>query len=133
MLIRPGLFLNGRPVSVKLLDEVKLRIVSTDQSGIASSAEVQDVRLFEDREVVHDLRVPPRLAALTVTLSAKVKSLSLNQSLDVSTGRSFALNGIARSDRIEDLHFAKFGPDYVVEVLGRTGEAKPDRPSTSTT
>ena len=33
VLVRPGLFLNGEPVSVKLLEEVKLRIVSTDHCG----------------------------------------------------------------------------------------------------
>src|SRR4029079_12799754 len=93
VLVRPGLFLNGKPVSVKLLEEVRLRVVSTDHSGISSSAEVPDFRLFEDRESVHEFRVPPRLAALSVTLTAKVKSLSLNQQLDVSAGRAFALNG----------------------------------------
>ncbi len=128
VLVRPGLFLNGKPVSVKLLDEVKLRIVSTDHSGISSSVEVPDFKLFEDRESVHEFRVPPRLAALIVTLTAKVKSLSLNQQLDLSAGRSFALSGIAKTDKIEDLHLAKFGPNYVIELLGRTGEAKPDRP-----
>src|SRR5262249_53149367 len=28
----------------------------------------------------------------------------------------------------EDLHLARFGDRYAVELLGRTGEAKPDRP-----
>ena len=35
VLVRPGLYLNGTPVSVKLLEEVKLRITATDQDGIA--------------------------------------------------------------------------------------------------
>ncbi|HVK18736.1 MAG TPA: Ig-like domain-containing protein, partial [Fimbriiglobus sp.] len=127
VLVRPGLFLNGKPVSVKLLEEVKLRIVSTDHSGISSSTEVPDFKLFEDRESVHEFRVPPRLAALSVTLTAKVKSLSLNQQLDLSAGKSFGLSGVSKTDKIEDLHLARFGADYVVELLGRTGEAKPDR------
>lgn len=127
VLVRPGLLLNGKPVSVKLLEDVKLRIVSTDHSGISSSTEVPDFKLFEDRESVHEFRVPPRLAALTVTLTAKVKSLSLNQQLDLSAGRSFGLSGVSKTDKIEDLHLARFGSDYVIELLGRTGEAKPDR------
>ena len=89
-----------------------------------------DFKLFEDRESVHEFRVPPRLAALSVTLTAKVKSLSLNQQLDLSAGQSFGLSGVARTDKIEDLHLARFGSDYVIELLGRTGEAKPDRPVT---
>src|SRR5262249_32431897 len=84
MLVRPGLFLNGKPVSVKLLEEVKLRITATDHSGIATSTEIPDFKLFEDRESVHEFRVPTRLASLSVTLQAKVKSLSQNKTLDLS-------------------------------------------------
>ena len=41
---------------------------------------------------------------------------------------TFALNEIDKTDKIEDLHLARFGADWVIELLGRTGEAKPDRP-----
>src|SRR5262249_22710198 len=128
VLVRSGLRLNGQPVSVKVLDDVKLRLVSTDQDGIATSLEVPNFKLFEDRESVYELRVPPRLAALAVTLQAKVKSLSLNKDVDLSAGETFALNGIAKTDKIDDLHLAKFGPDYVLELRGRTGEPRPGRP-----
>ena len=128
ILVRPGLTLNGTPVSVKLLEELKLRITATDLDGIATSTEVPDFKLFEDRESVHEFRVPPRLASLNVTLTAKVKSLSQGKPVDVAAGETFGLNGIARTDKVEDLHLAKFGAEYVVELLGRTGEARPDRP-----
>src|SRR5262249_52737300 len=68
VLIRPGLFVNGTPVSVRLLEDVKLRITSTDQDGIATSVEVPNFKLFEDRESVHEFRVPARLATLTIAL-----------------------------------------------------------------
>src|SRR5439155_15224195 len=88
VLIRPGLFLNGTPVSVKLLAEVKLRITATDHAGIATSTEVPNFRLFEDREAIHDFRVPARLASLTVTLQARVKSLSQNKTLDLAAAET---------------------------------------------
>ena len=127
VLVRPAVFLNDKPVSVKLLEDVRLRITSVDHAGIPTSVEVPDMKLFEDRETTHEIRVPGRLASLTVTLTAKVKSLSDNKFMDVSTTENFALNAIDRTDKVEDLHFAKFGTDYVIEVLGRSGEAKPDR------
>jgi hypothetical protein len=127
VLVRPGLFLNGTPVSLKLLEEVKLRITATDHAGIATSTEVSHFKLFEDRESVHDLRVPARLAALNVTLLAKVKSLSQNKSIDLAATETFALNEIERTEKTEDLHLAQFGADYVIELLGRTGEPEPDR------
>src|SRR5262245_15126749 len=128
VIIRPALFLNGLPVSVKLLEEAKLRITSLDHSGIASSTEIPDFKLFEDRESVQEFRTPGRLHRLMVTLTAKVRSLSENREIDLAVSETFGLNEVERTDKIEDLHLAKFGPDYVIELLGRTGEAKPDRP-----
>ncbi|MFO0848489.1 MAG: hypothetical protein U0871_08030 [Gemmataceae bacterium] len=127
VLIRPGVYLNGRPTSVRLLEEPALRITATDIDGIQTTTEVPNVRLFEDRETTHEVRVPPRLARLDVLLRAKVKSLTTGQPVELAAGDSFGLNGMVKTDKIEDLHLAKFGSEYVVELLGRTGEPKPDR------
>lgn len=128
VVVRPGLRLNGIPISVKLLQDAKLSLVAVDQDGIASSTEVPSFKLFEDRESVHDFRIPARLASLTVTLQAKVKSLSLSKDIDLAASQTFHVNAITKTDKIEDLHLAKFGDQFVLELLGRTGEAKPDRP-----
>jgi hypothetical protein len=128
LLVRPGLFLNDQPVSVKLLEEVKLRITSTDLHKVSTSTEVSDFRLFEDRESIHEFRVPSRLSSLTITLRAKVKSLSLNKKVDLEASETFSVNEIDRTDKTEDLHLARFGTDHVLELLGRTGESKADRP-----
>jgi len=125
--VRPGLTLNGIPVSVKLLEDVRVRITSTDYDNVPSSVEVPNFKLFEDRETIHEIRVPPRLSKLDVTISAKVKSLSTGKTVDLVASQAFAVSEFSRTDKIEDLHFAKFGSDYVIELLGRTGEAKPDR------
>ena len=69
-----------------------------------------DFKLFEDRESIHEIRVPARLQSLTVTLTAKVKSLSHGQAGRPGGVETFALNEIERTDKIEDLHLAKFGP-----------------------
>ncbi|MBX3400732.1 MAG: hypothetical protein KF873_18515 [Gemmataceae bacterium] len=127
LIVRPGLFLNGIPVSTKLLTENKLRITSTDLSGIATAVEVPDFKLFEDRESTHEIRVPARTASIAVQLVSTVKNLATDKSIMMAAGQTFALNGIDATDKIEDLHFAKFGEEYVVELLGRSGEAKPDR------
>ena len=127
VVIRPSLKLNGVPVSIKMLEEVRLLITSTDLSGIASTVEVPDFKLFEDRESVHEIRVPARLSNLNITLAAKVKNLSQAKSVDLSTSHSVQINQIERTEKIEDLHFAKFGNDYVIELLGRSGEPRMDR------
>ncbi|QEL15260.1 transcription antitermination NusB family protein [Limnoglobus roseus] len=127
LIVRPGLYLDGRPVSVKVLDEVKLRITSVDLNNISTSLEVPDFKLFEDRESTYDLRVPGRTTMIVVQLTARVKNLSTAKTVDLSAAYTFALNEIDRTDKVEDLHLAKFGGDYAIELLGRTGEAKPDR------
>ncbi len=128
VLIRPSLQLNGELVSVKLLTNVKLVVTAIDQEGTPTSTQTDDVRLFEDRETVHPFRVPPRLAKLHIALRAKVKNLSQGKEIDLSSEQSFSMNGIDQTGKIEDLHLARFGDNYVIEVLGQTGEAKPNRP-----
>ena len=127
LLVRPALFINDKPVSVKVLEEVRLRITAVDHSGIATSTEVPDFKVFEDRESTYEFRTPSRLRSLNVTLTAKVKSLSQLKHVDVGASETFALNEIDHYDKVEDLHLAKFGPNFVLELLGRTGEAKPDK------
>jgi hypothetical protein len=127
VLVRPGLYLNGIPVSLKLLEEVKLRIMATDLDGIPTSTEVPNFKIFEDREATYEFRVPPRLAQVTFTLEAKVKSLIEGKPIDVAAHDAFSLNGFNITEQVDDLHLAKFGNDFVIEVLGRTGEPRPDR------
>jgi hypothetical protein len=128
IVVRPSLRVNGLPVSVKALSEVRLVINATDQDGISSSTEVPDFKLFEDRESVHEFRVPPRLTLLRVALVGKVKVLSTGQEIMLAAGDNFGVNGINKTDKIEDMHFGQFGNDFVIELLGRTGEPKADRP-----
>jgi hypothetical protein len=127
VLVRAGLFLNDAPVSLKLLEEVKLRVVSVDNSDVPASTEVPGFQLFEDREAVHEVRVPARLKALSVVLTARVRNASTGKTVDLQAAQSFALNEVERTDKIEDLHLARFANGYVIELLGRTGEVKPDR------
>src|SRR6185312_14786754 len=101
---------------------------SVDQNGIASTSEVPDFKLFEDRESTYEFRTPGRLHKLGITLTAKVKSLSTGQQIDLAASESFGLNEVERTDKIEDMHLAKFGPHFAIELLGRSGEFKQDCP-----
>ncbi len=129
LIVRAGLTVNGTPVSLKLLEDVKLTLTSTDLDGIATSQEITDFKLFEDRESTHEFQVPARLASLQFTLTGRAKKLSEGgQKIDLSVGDSVALNGIDRTEKIELPHLAKFGDAYVIELRGKTGETKSSRP-----
>ncbi|MDA1050033.1 MAG: hypothetical protein O3C40_06085 [Planctomycetota bacterium] len=128
VVVRSGLILNGSPVGIADLEDIRLTIASVDHDGVASTKEVKDFELFEDRESIYEFQVPPRLAQLTFTLQAKIQSLSQGKKLDLQGAESFQLNGIDKSEKVADLHFAKINDTYVIESRGKSGEARPDRP-----
>lgn len=128
LLVRPGLSVNGTPVSVKLLQHVKLTIIATDLEGTASSVEIPDFPCFEDRESVHEFQVPPRLVHLQFQLTAKVTPCTTGSEVNVAAEGSFALNSIDRTEKIEDLHLLQAEGQYLLELRGKTGEAKVSRP-----
>jgi transcription termination factor NusB len=128
VLLRPVLYLNGTPVTLTLLEEPLLTITSTDLEGVSTTKEVRDFKLFEDRESTYEFRVPERLAKIVFTLTAKVKNLSQNKKVDLSAGRDFTLNGIDATEKVEDLFLGHIDGKYVLDLLGKTGEPKADRP-----
>lgn len=128
LVIRPGLSVNGTPVSLQRLEDVKLTIVSTDLDGISTSIDVPHFPLFEDRESIHEFQVPARLVSLTFRLSARIRQLITGTKTDVSTQDTVTLNAIDRTDKVEDLHLVRADGKYLVELRGRNGEPKPSRP-----
>jgi hypothetical protein len=128
LILRPTLYLNGTPVSLRVLKDVKLVITSTDSDGVATSKEVGDFQLHEDRESLHEFTVPQRLSQLTFQLKAKVRNLSQNKDVDLAVQETFQLNGIDQTEKIEDLHLTRFSDRYVLELLGKNGEPKSHRP-----
>lgn len=127
VIVRPSLKLNGIPVSLELLEEGGLSILAIDHDGVPILQEIPNVKVSEDREGTHEFQVPGRLASLEFVLHAKVKKASDGKPVDVSARHRVSINGIDQTDKIEDLHLARFGDEYVIELRGRTGEAKPDR------
>lgn len=127
VVIRPSLTINGTPVTLSVLEDVRLVIASTDHDGVSSSHEVTDFKLYEDRESEYEFQVPPRLQTISFSLSASVKNISRSQSSQLNVNRSFSLNAIERTDKIQDLHLASIDGNYVIELLGRTGERLADR------
>ena len=127
VIIRPALFVNSALAGTKLLEDVTLTINSVDQDGITATSEVPNFALFEDRPSTPEFAVPDRLKSITFTLKAKVQNVSLNKKDDLLFSKSFTLNEIDATDKIEDLHLSRIAGEYVVDVLGKTGEPKPGR------
>jgi len=128
VLVRPALTVNDCPVDIKLLEEPALVIDTVDREGISTRKELKDFKLFDDRESTYEFRVPEKLAQITFTLKGQVQNLSKNEKVSLETSASFTLNAIDQTEKTEDLHLRHVDGQYVLELRGKSGEAKPDRP-----
>ena len=83
--------------------------------------------LQNDRESVHEFRVPENVSKISFALRGKVQNLSKAKKEDLAAERVYEMNGIDATAKIEDLHLRHIAGEYIVELLGKTGEPKPDR------
>lgn len=126
--IRPVLRVSGRPASLELLEEPRLVIRTADLQGIATEKEFAGLKLREDAETVCEILVPENAVRLTATLKARIRNISQNKKQDLSSGTTFTLNGIDRTQAVQDLHVSRTREGYVVELRGKNGEPLPGEP-----
>ena len=127
VIVRPSLSVNGTPVTLGVLEDVRLSLRSTDRDGTVSTKEVKDFKLYEDRESVYEFQVPPRLHQLQIGVQARVPNISSNRKDALVDSQSFSLNDISRGQSIEDLFLSVSNGGYSVDLLGLTGEPLTER------
>ena len=121
--MRPQLVCNGKPVSLDLLEETRLKIEAVDQDGIATTQMVEDVKLNDGVEFVHTLMVPQRLATLRCSLSAKVQNRSRGVKQDVVAADSLTtVNQVNTTKQLGDFYLQRHAGGYTLYALGRNGE-----------
>jgi hypothetical protein len=128
VLVRPSLQVQGTPVTLSVLEDVRLVIAFTDRNGVTINQEIPNFRLFEDRESTYEFPVPENLSSVTFTLKARVQNLSMDKRLDLEASAGFKRNEIDGTTKIEDLYLLAADGVWFLDLLGKTGEAKPDRP-----
>ena len=124
----PGLYVNGTPCRSSLLEDVRLVITSTDLDGVADARkEVPDFKLFEDRETTYEFQVPQRLASLQFDAAGQGAEPEPEQEdrLSAPARRSRSTRSTAPR-RSKTCTWRRFDGAYVVELLGKTGEPRPD-------
>ena len=126
--LRPVLRVNGRPTSLKLLEEPRLLVRVVDLQGVATEKEYADLVLREDAETLQEFAVPENAASLTATLMGKVQNVSRNHKDNLASTATFALNGIDLGAAVQDLHVGRAAAGYYVELRGKNGEPRPGEP-----
>ncbi|MCP4107944.1 MAG: hypothetical protein GY749_20765 [Desulfobacteraceae bacterium] len=128
VIVRPCLKLAGHPVSLSLLENVRLAVESVDFDDVSSTKEVPDFEIFEDKESVFEFQVPDNLSRISFTLKAQVQNMNKNKKIDLADSSEFYLNQIDADMSDRDLFFSCINREYVLDFLGKNGEPKPDRP-----
>ncbi len=129
LLVRPQLTLAGKPVSLALLEDVRLHITAVNLEGITTTQEVKAFKLGENREATHVFQTPDRLASLSFRLTAKVRNQSEAREHAVEAAGGLTVNGTRRTQQRGGLHLARDASGYRIELLGRTGEPIADMPT----
>ncbi len=128
VVIRPSLRVaGGNPIPLKRLKSTRLEINSVSVDGTRTSKTITDLGISEAHEATATFRVPPRLHKISFTLHAKIESL-LRKEQTLSASKTFTINQIDLTNEIQDVHFLPTSKGAFLEVLGKTGEAKPGQP-----
>ena len=123
--VRPQLYLNGHPVSLTLLQDVRLVVRITQDRDISTSSQVRSFELGENREATYTFRVPPRTQSIRLELSATVKTVTTRKKVDLSATKLFELNKIDSSLGIAQMLLENHAGEYRVSLVGRNGEPLP--------
>lgn len=126
--VRPELLINGEPIDVSLLENPILTIRSIDLDGNSSEMQVNDFKLYNDKESNHTFRVPKRLRKINIVLSGKIKNLNSGKYDNLATISNVATNKINETAKIEDIYIRKSKEGYIAELLGRNAEQRKERP-----
>jgi hypothetical protein len=126
--VRAALRIGDAQATLELLQDLKLTLTTTTLDDVETTKEITELKLDPARVFTYTFPVPERLASVSVTLTGKIEKLSAGgQKQDLEASRTFALNGIDKTEQVADAQLSKFGGNYVVELLGKNGEPQPDQ------
>ena len=123
LLIRPLLTLNQSRIPLSLLKDVTLTLTSKDLKGISSSLTVNDFQLFESKDSVHSFSVPKGLVHLSYKITAKIQKMTDGSLQTLLASGSMDINSNFMNSDLKKVFLRENDQGYILEVLGRTGEA----------
>jgi hypothetical protein len=128
ILLRPTLRIaGGNRVPVSVLENPQMVVTTVNHDGISSTKTFSDLKLSDTEETICEFVVPPRISQLALKFTAQLKNISRGQEEKFSVQRQFLINQIDKSSIIQDVHLAPSKDGYYLEVLGKTGEPRPQQ------
>ena len=126
--VRTALMIGEVHLAPEFLTDPGLTITSTTLDGISTTREVKDLKLSAGSNLTHTFTVPERLASLTVAFSAKVDVVSAGGTKkNLTASHTWTLNGIDKTEAVNDGHLSTFDGQRIFELLGKNGETIADQ------
>jgi hypothetical protein len=122
VVIRPQLLCNQQPVPLSELTDVSLSVEAVDIDGITTTQVLEDQKLQNDEEFVHEFLVPQRLSDLSFTLKGKVRNRSLDIQQELTSSYQAQVNQLNRTAQLGDFYLQKHADGFALYALGRNGE-----------
>ncbi len=127
IVVRPQLDLANHSVAIDLLTDPVLTILATDLDGQSTTQEVRNLKFHIGSELVHEIRIPKRLATLQTTLSGQVEDLSGKKINLRGSRQTFSFNSIDKTAETSIPMLLRTTSGYIVELRGKSGEVQAGR------
>eukprot|EP01083_Nonionella_stella_P073566 199050_1 len=125
VLIRAVLRLQDTVVTLATLSGATLVVNCEDSAGVRTTSTIENLVLTDDEETIYSFTVPANLKSLEFSVEAKVKNVSMSREETLQSSKSFRLNEIDESDKLQDCFLSFDSDGYAVSVLGKSGEPRP--------
>ncbi len=127
VLIRPALTIHDQPVSLALLENVKLTVRTTDINGLPTERTFSDLTFQDNQEAVVSLAVPEGLVDMTFELTASIRNLSTGAKDALTASTDIQPNGITKTKQTYGIFFGHDTKGYYAECRGLNGEMLANR------
>ncbi|MFT7463188.1 MAG: hypothetical protein ACI9EF_001532, partial [Pseudohongiellaceae bacterium] len=124
LLLRPSLWVSGELASLELLQSPVLHLLLTDSHGLVSTREISGLQLSYEEEWVQEIVIPADVASVSGQLTGSVQNLSQGETDFLASDEVvFPVNLIDGTQEVSGALLARTDQGYVLDVLGKSGEA----------
>ena len=128
-IVRVELLNNGAPISVAAIKRPTWEVTLTDAHGVATTKSSPLVLDDHDAAIL-EWPMGEDTAQVALAIRGAVEVRSEQREQELSDARTFEVGTIHRTSSIEALFLARTSAGFVLSALGKTGEARAQRPVT---
>lgn len=124
VLLHPRLsigFDRAMEVSLRLLEKVKILVTLTNNLGIRSTIDFDNIQFKSTEDYVLEFPVQSFTSNISISVQAKVKKYNGKEE-DLASSHSIPINLGEGSTNFLDLYLSKKADGYFIYLLGKSGE-----------